>query len=497
MRIAVLHFAHETVTFLGNDTTLDDFRYPGSPAGGEALLATDPKGYIGGFVQVAREHEGVALVGIESPLWPRTGTGSGWITTEAFETLLGRMIEQLCAEGPFDGVYMALHGAMAVRGVPRPEAEIARRVRDAVGPQAKLAATFDPHGNEDAEFLRHADLAFCVKYFPHYDMHLQGQRAARMLLRAIRGTYRPATVTRKLPILTPTVLQWTGAPPWSELIQRALTWEAREPDLFVNVFFGFPWSDVPDAGMTFQVTSNGNTALAERVARDMAGWAWRRRADLVATTGIHRMEAGVALAQQAVAAGKAPVVLADYSDRSGYATWLLREILTQGLRRTLVATIADPAAVEAVLASGATPGAPFDRLVGGVVDPSAGEAIRITGTVLGAATATTPRAMGGGQRWAMIRFGDGNVLVLSPFLVQITEPEELWSLGLKPEEFDVIALKSRVHFRRGFDDSGFAPTILLVEPEAPFPGTARLEALDYQHLDPRSFYPYGEPANPL
>jgi microcystin degradation protein MlrC len=497
MRIAVLHFAHETVTFLGNDTTLADFRYPGSPAAGDALLATDPKGYIGGFVQVAREHEGVTLVGIESPLWPRTGTGSGWITTEAFETLLGRMIDQLRAEGPFDGVYMALHGAMAVRGVARPEAEIARRVRNAVGPRAKLAATFDPHGNEDAEFLRHADLAFCVKYFPHYDMHLQGQRAARMLLRAIRGTYRPATVTRKLPILTPTVLQWTGAPPWSDLIQRALTWEAREPDLFVNVFFGFPWSDVPDAGMTFQVTTNGKPELAERVARDMAAWAWRRRADLVATTAIHRMEAGVALAKQAVAAGQAPVVLADYSDRSGYATWLLREILAQGLRRTLVATIADPAAVEAVLAAGATPGAPFDRLIGGLVDPSAGEAIRITGTVLGAATATTPRAMGGGQRWAMIRFGDGNVLVLSPFLVQITEPEELWSLGLKPEEFDVIALKSRVHFRRGFDDSGFAPTILLVEPEEPFLGTARLEALDYQHLDPRTFYPYGAPQEPL
>jgi microcystin degradation protein MlrC len=407
------------------------------------------------------------------------------------------MIDQLRAIGPFDGVYMALHGAMAVRGVARPEAEIARRVRDAVGPQAKLAATFDPHGNEDAEFLRHADLAFCVKYFPHYDMHLQGQRAARMLLRAIRGTFRPATVTRKLPILTPTVLQWTGAPPWSDLIQRALTWDAREPDLFVNVFFGFPWSDVPDAGMTFQVTTNGKPELAERVARDMAAWAWRRRADLVATTAIHRMGAGVALAKQAVAAGQAPVVLADYSDRSGYATWLLREILAQGLRRTLVATIADPAAVEAVLAAGATPGAPFDRLVGGLVDPSAGEALRITGTVLGAATATTPRAMGGGQRWAMIRFGDGNVLVLSPFLVQITEPEELWSLGLKPEEFDVIALKSRVHFRRGFDDSGFAPTILLVEPEEPFLGTARLEALDYQHLDPRSFYPYGAPQEPL
>ena len=78
---------------------------------------------MGGFVKVAREHDGVELVGIESPLWPKTGTGSGWITTEAYETFVGRMIAELEAGGRCDGVYLALHGAMGVRGVPRPEAE--------------------------------------------------------------------------------------------------------------------------------------------------------------------------------------------------------------------------------------------------------------------------------------------------------------------------------------------------------------------------------------
>jgi microcystin degradation protein MlrC len=496
MRIAVLQFTHETVTFLPFDTTEADFRYPGSPASGDALLATDPRGYMGGFVQVAREHAGVELVGVESPLWPKTGTGSGWITGEAFEAFLGRQVEALRASGPFDGVYMALHGAMGVRGVPRPEAEIARRVREAVGRQAVLVATFDPHGNEDEEFLRHADMAFCVKYFPHYDMHLQGQRAARMLVRAIRGDYRPATVTARVPVISPTVLQWTGASPWMDLVQRALVWEAREPDLFVNVFFGFPWSDAPDAGMTVQVLTNGKPDLARQVARDMADWIWRRRADLLATTKLHRMAEGVALAREAVAARRGPVVLADYSDRSGYATWLLGEIVAQGLSRTLVATVADPAAVEAVLRAGARRGDPFDREVGGRADESAGEPVRITGTVLGSAEPTTPRVMGGGQQWVMIGFGEGNVLVLSPFLVQVTEPQELWKLGLRPEDFDVIGIKSRAHFRRGFDDSGFAPTILLVEPEQPFLGTARLEALHYDHLDLTAFYPYGAPAGP-
>ena len=153
IRIAVLNFAHETVTFLPNDTTYEDFVYPGSPARGEALLSWEPRSYMGGFVKVAREHEGVELVGIESPLWPKTGTGSGWITTEAFETFLGRMIGELEAGGKWDGVYLALHGAMGVRGVPRPEAEIARRVRAVVGRGAFIVGTFDPHGNEDEEFL--------------------------------------------------------------------------------------------------------------------------------------------------------------------------------------------------------------------------------------------------------------------------------------------------------------------------------------------------------
>src|SRR6202140_2366114 len=238
IRIAVLHFAHETVSFLKNDTTLEDFIYPGSPAGGETLLQAYPKSYMGGFVKMAREFDGVELVGIESPLWPKTYTGSGWVTREAYETFAGRMIAGIKAGGAFDGVYLCLHGAMAVRGIPRPEAELARRVREAVGPKVFITATFDLHGNEDEQFLKHADMGFAVKYFPHYDEYLQGERAARTLVRAIKGDYRPTHVTVKIPIISPTVLQWTGASPWMDLTQRALVWEAREVDVYVNVFFG-------------------------------------------------------------------------------------------------------------------------------------------------------------------------------------------------------------------------------------------------------------------
>jgi microcystin degradation protein MlrC len=489
VRIAVLHFAHETVTFLKNDTTLDDFIYPGSPAKGEALLKSDPKSYMGGFVKMAREFDGVDLVGIESPLWPKTYMGSGWVTEEAYETFVGKMIAEIKADQPFDGVYLCLHGAMAVRGVPRPEAELARRVREVVGPKAFIAATFDPHGNEDEQFLKYADMAFAVKYFPHYDGYLQGERAARTLVRAIRGDYKPAHATLKVPIISPTVLQWTGASPWMDLVQLALVWEAREVDVYVNVFFGFPFADVPDVGMTIQVLTNGNPELATKVSRDIAETAWRQRQALLTSTKVHAIADGVALAKQAVARGETPVVLADYSDRSGYATWLLQEIVAQDLSDTLIATIADAKATSKLKAQGAKAGDVFDMEIGGLADESAGEPVRIQGTIINAVE-------GHGQFWVCIKFGRGNVLILSTYLVQVMEPFSLKALIPDIDAFKAMAIKSRVHFRRGFHDTGFAKTSLLVEPTQPFLGTVHLDALPYENVDLKLFYPYDNPAFP-
>ena len=107
---------------------------------------------------------------------------------------------------------------------------------------------------------------------------------------------------------------------------------------------------------------------------------------------------------------------------------------------------------------GAKAGDSFDMEIGGLADESAGEPVRIQGTILKAVE-------GHGQFWVCIQFGRNNVLILSTYLVQIMEPFSLKALGLDIDSFEVIAIKSRVHFRRGFDDNGFAKTILLVEPD--------------------------------
>jgi microcystin degradation protein MlrC len=492
VRIAVMHFAHETVTFLPYDTTTDDFIYEGSPARGEALLSSQPTGYIGGFVKVAREYANVELVGIESPLQSKKGSGSGWITKEAFHHFLDRMIADLKAQGHFDGAYLSLHGAMGVRDVAKPEAQIAQRVREVIGPKAFMAGTFDPHGNEDAEFLRYSNFAFTIKYYPHYDGFLQGERAARMLIRAIRGDYKPVSATRKPPILTPSVLQWTGASPWMDLVQRALTWESREPDAYVNFYYGFAFADAVDAGMCFQVITNGNPELADHIADDMAGTAWRLRDELLHHTKVYHHAEGVRVAKEAMQKGEAPLVLADHSDRTGAATWLLQQIIEQKLGNTLIGTIADEDAINTLRSKGVKVGDAFDMEIGGRLDVSAGKPVRIRGTVN---TVSGGISRGGGkaagsQLWVSVKFGDGNVVVISPYLSQVIYPVSFLDLGINPDAFKAFAIKSRVHFHRGFTDSGYCRTFILVEPDQPFVGTVRLEALNYQHLPIKKFYPY-------
>src|SRR5690606_25777955 len=141
--------------------------------------------------------------------------------------------------------------------------------------------------------------------------------------------------------------------------------------------------------------------------------------------------------------------------------------------------------------AGAKAGDVFDMDVGGRLDESAGDPIRVTGTIYKIAQVLSGRHKD--QMWYMIAFGGGNLLILSPYLAQVQDPQELWNLGLEPDDFDIVAVKSRVHFRRGFDDSGYAPTILLVEPPEPFMGTVRLDALKYEHLSLTDYYPYGDP----
>jgi microcystin degradation protein MlrC len=485
-RVAVARFSHETCTFCpGGDMGIEDWTRIREPFGGEELLE-EGGSYVEGFVDMAREFGDLELIGLTSPYEAFGGSSRAWTTREAFDHFVDGMLADLRTAMPVDGVYLSLHGAMAVRDVPRPEAEIARRFREAVGPDVPIVGTFDLHGNEDEEFLRWADGSFVTKHFPHYDSWYQGERAATYLRRIMRGEYEPVRVTTKVPIITATVLQWTGASPVLDVMARARRWEDQYPDLFVSVFLGFPWSDVPDVGATVQAMANGDSALAAAAAADVSSLLWRVR-ERYASGSFPSPREAVQGTRQAIAAGATPVVLADYWDRPGDATWTLAQLVGQGVGSVLYAALTDAPALDAIWEENLQPGDAFDRAVGGYTGEQAGSPVRITGTLRWR-----------GERWgyervAVIDWGAGNVLILTPAYQQIMVPEELRFADIEPDDFDVFVLKTRAHFRRGFDDNGYAKTIMIVDAPGDWFGTTRLEALDYEHAPIERLYPFGTP----
>ena len=91
---------------------------------------------------------------------------------------------------------------------------------------------------------------------------------------------------------------------------------------------------------------------------------------------------------------------------------------------------------------------------------------------------------------AAIEYGENNLLIITPTYFQITSPESLRFGSVNPDNYNVFVVKSRVHFRGGFDETGYAKTILVVDAPGPWFGTVRLDALDYKYGPISKLYPF-------
>jgi microcystin degradation protein MlrC len=231
--------------------------------------------------------------------------------------------------------------------------------------------------------------------------------------------------------------------------------------------------------------TNDDQELADRIAEDMNDFFWRVREDFALGSYPEPHEAA-AIVAQAIEAGETPVAVGDHSDRPGDATHILRAFQEAGIGRVLYGTITDPMVLQALADADASAGDPFDMEIGGFT-PSGGRPVRIQGTL---------RYSGEGfgyDRVALVEFGEGNAVIITPTYEQVTEPERFEFLPLDLDDFSVFVVKSRVHFRRGFDETGFAKTIVIVEAPEPFVGTTYLDALPYEHVDLSVLYPFGTP----
>jgi microcystin degradation protein MlrC len=452
-----------------------EWEFYGPPVRGDQVLRQG--GYIRGFVDASREYDNVELVGLLSPRDAKGGSSGSWLTQEAFDKYSSGIASDLERSGPVDGVFLALHGAMAVTGIPKPEAELVRRVRKAAG-NVPIFVTLDLHANEDRELSDAANAVFIIKRYPHYDAALQGERAARIMLRTIKGAYKPTMATRKPGVLTPSVYQGTGASPSMEIMERARIWEERTRDAYVSVAYGFAYADVPDVGATVMVVTNNNQKLADAIAEDMSQFIWKKREAFAGKT-LPKTKEGVAQAIAAARAGKVPVVVADHSDRTGNSTWILDELIRQGAKNFCMTTISDERAV-AEIAAKAKVGDRVTVNVGGWQDQYAGKPVKIDGKVefLG------PYAQF--KTVAVLLFGDNNRVILTPELEQVTDTGIFAPLGIDFSKLDMVVLKSRVHFWRGYVEDGLAKTVVVID--APGLGPADVTTIPYKNA-PRDLYP--------
>ena len=295
---------------------------------------------------------------------------------------------------PSTGVYLALHGAMAVRDVPRPEAEIARRFRELVGPDVPHRRDLRPPRQRGTPSPRTRRLRLRHQALPPLRLLHPGERggprpaahrAERIPAHHGHGQARDhhrhrAAVDRPVPR--------------NDIMERARRWEARESDAYVSVFFGYPWSDVPDVGATIQVMTNGDQALADRIADDMDDFMWRVREDFALGSYPGPAEAAQTVAA-AISRGETPVAVGDYSDRPGDATHILSAFEAAGIGNVLYGTITSPATLEALAAPAPSPATPSTTKSAASPPPAAHPGpspARSSTSARASATTTSPRS---------------------------------------------------------------------------------------------------------
>lgn len=475
-KIGIATFSHETCTFCPTPTGIDEFEYYGPPLQGDEVLEADS--YIKGFVNQASEFEDLELVGLSSPRDAKGGSSGSWITKEAFDKYTHLMLKDIEENGPFDGIYLSLHGAMAVSGVLKPEAEIVNRIRKVAG-DTPIFVTLDLHANVDHELSDAADAVFIIKRYPHYDAYLQGERAARLMNLTLNKKYKPTMATRKPGIITPSVYQGTGVSPAMEIMEKARRIEERYPGVYVSVAFGFAYADVPDVGATVMVITNDNQEWADEIADDMNDYIWRKRYEF-AGKKLPKTKEGVQLSIEAAKDGKTPVIIADHSDRTGNSTHILAELINQGAENFCITTISDIKAITQLVENQNVFGDSVELDIGGYEDEYAGEPVHLKGEL------EFFDKYGRFDKVAVLKFGKNNRVIITPVLHQVTTPGIFERLNINIDELDIISLKSRVHFRRGFYESGLAGAIF--EIDAPGLGPADLTIIDYKNI-PKDIYP--------
>lgn len=486
MRIATLGIHHETNTFSPVPADYAQFLADGIERGDKIIeqyhnsLST-----LAGFIEASKTY-GFELIPL---IFAHTGP-IGTITKDAFDRLAGEMLALLEAQGPWDGVLLANHGAAVSEEYPDVDGEIARRVRALVGPNVPIGMALDLHGNLSQAMVDHSTAIVFYRTNPHLDARPRALECAEIIVRAINGEVKPVQALETPPLVINIVKQFTGEEPMRGLMADCEELIRRPGILSASVVEGYPYADVAEMGAAFLVVADGDPTLARESARWLARRAWDRRAEFVGD-----IPSPTAALQLALAEPKGPVVLMDVGDNIGGgssadSTVILAEARRLGVRSYLQ-TLYDPEAVAACVAAGV--GNTLTLAVGGKTDSLHGRPVEVTGKIrlISDGQFEDPRPTHGGWRHfnggttVVLETTEDHTLVLTSRRIGNTSIQQMYSLGIRPEEKRVVVAKGVVSPRPAYQP--IAARIILVN--TPGVTTADLSFFTYRHRR-RPLFPF-------
>jgi microcystin degradation protein MlrC len=451
MRLVIAQMKHETNTFSPVPTDLARFaRGRATPLEGEEIRAAfrGTGTGIGAFIELAEKAGAEIVLPVAGSAAP-----SGPVQTAAYEYMASRILDAV-VKG-CDAVLLDLHGAMVTERHDDGEGELLARIRR-IAPDVPVGVALDMHTNLFPAMAANASVIAGYQTYPHVDMYETGMRAGRPVLAMLEGRAQPAMAWGWRPMLPHVMRQSSLDAPNRDIQARARAME-KEGALAASFFVGFPHADIPYAGVSSVVVTDGDAARARRLADELLDMAWREREKFV-----YRIEPLAASLARARQMEGGPVVLLDHYDNCASGGTMdtmavLGGILEAGMDNVCAFAVFDPLAVQKMKAAGL--GARVTLPLGGKLDMPAlglkGKPLTVSGTVKriidGLYKNEGPMAKG-----ELMDMGPAAVLDTGKVEIAVisrhTEPYDMGSfraLGLEPAKKRYLMLKSRVHWRAG------------------------------------------------
>ncbi|MFO0334600.1 MAG: M81 family metallopeptidase [Pseudomonadota bacterium] len=403
--------------------------------------------------------------------------------------LVDELLGELRAALPVDAVYLFLHGAMSTEGVDDCEGEILARVRELIGPDVPLGSSMDLHGTVTTKMLSSADFVVACKEYPHVDLEAESARGVDLLLAQANARIRPVSAAVRVPML---LIGPTTSGPLQSFVTRLRACESGPGMLSASAFHGFFGADHPDAGAAVVVTTDGDPALARRIAMELA----QDLANSALAQGNVGMDLRTAL--EAADAHPGTVILADRADNSGGgaggdSTLVLAELLRRNVRNATLGMMWDPVAADFCALAGE--GSRLRLRLGGKVGPMSGPPLDVDAHVLAVREDVRQAAFGRGEanmpigRSAAVRVGGVDV-VIGSIRHQVFSRHVFEEHGIELANKKLVVVKSTQHFYEAF-----APLGKVIYCDVPGTVTSDFSALPYARL-PRPMWPI-DPTPPV